>query len=272
MSTNGRASVAVLAGLAGALLLPASACHGQEPARPGRLTQLLVEVQNKGKPRAEQALTWLLEREAVGHLMFMAADPRGGTGGGGWYRPSKSRYDWEWLRKRLGKGQDEAVSLAEFKGPREWFEALDKNGDGQLTPEDFDWYGESPQARASAKAKPLFSQIDRDGNGQITATEWKLWFDSLSGAKGYIGQDDLLPLFMDKKASRPAGAKSPTFADRLPILCSYIAGDVGSMTEGPALNEKAPYFTLMTTDGKEKLDLSRHRGQKPLVLIFGSFT
>jgi hypothetical protein len=234
------------------------------------LTQLLIDVQHNGKPRAEQALAWLLEREAVGHLMFMATDPRGGTGGGGWYRPSQSRYGWEWLRKRLGKDGDEAIALADFKGPREWFEALDKNGDGQLTAEDFDWFGDSPLARASARARPLFSQIDRDGNGQITAAEWKLWFDSLSGPKGYIGQDDLLPLFMDKKVTR--SAKTPTFADRLPVLCSYIAGDVGSLSEGPALNGKAPYFTLTTTDGKETLDLSRHRGNKPLVLIFGSFT
>jgi hypothetical protein len=272
MSKNTRALVAVLASLAGALLLPPSDCRGQEPSRPGRFTQLLVDVQTNGKSRAEQAFTWLLEREAVGHLMFMATDSRGGTGGGGWYRPSQSRYGWEWLCKRKGKDKDGTISLAEFTGPREWFEALDKNGDGQLTAEDFDWYGDSSLAKASAKVKPLFSQIDRDGNGQITAAEWKLWFESLSGSKGYIGQDDLLPLFMDKRVARSQGAKSPTFQDRLPVLCAYIAGDVGSFSEGPALNEKAPSFTLTTTDGMEKLDLSRHRGKKPLVLIFGSFT
>jgi hypothetical protein len=264
--------IALLAGLFGALLLRPDACRGQEP-RPGQLNRVLVDCRKNGTAWSERGLTWLLEREAIAHLTFMAADARGGTGGGGWYRPSQTRYGWEWLRRRRDKDGDGAVSFEEFSGPREWFEALDKNGDGLLTADDFEWFGDSALAKASVKARPLFSQIDRDGNGQVTAAEWKLWFDSLSGAKGYVGQDDLLPLFMDRKASGAKGAaKTPTFKDRLPVLCSYISGDVGSLSEGPALGGEAPYFTLTTTDGKEKLDLARHRGKKPLILIFGSFT
>ena len=60
--------------------------------------------------------------------------------------------------------------------------------------------------------------------------------------------------------------------NRLPVLCAYVSGDVGSPSEGPALGGPAPYFTLTTADGTGKLDLGRHRGEKPLVLIFGSFT
>jgi hypothetical protein len=273
MKNNLGTAVAILASLVGALLMPPGACRGEEPSHPGRLTRVLVDLRNNGKARTEQGLAWLLEREAVAHLMFMATDSRGGTGGGGWYRPSQSRYDWEWIRRRLDKDGDGAVSLAEFSGPREWFEALDKNRDGLLTADDFDWFGDSDLAKASTKIRPLFSQIDQDGNGQITPAEWKLWFDSLSGAKGYIGQDDLLPLFIDKRMSRTRGAtKPPSLGNRLSVLCSYISGDVGSLSEGPALDGKAPYFTLATMNGKEKLDLSWHRGKKPLVLIFGSFT
>ena len=44
-----------------------------------------------------------------------------------WYRPSQSRYDWEWLRRRCDRDSDGAVTLQEFGGPREWFEALDRD-------------------------------------------------------------------------------------------------------------------------------------------------
>lgn len=273
MIKNSWALLSVLAGVGGALLLRPAPCRGQEPSQPGQLTRVLAGLQENGQGWSRQGLTWLLEREAVTHLTFMATDARGGTGGGGWYRPSQSRYGWEWLRRRLDKDGDGAVSFEEFSGPREWFEALDKNGDGQLTVEDFEWYGDSALARASAKTRPLFSQIDQDGNGQITADEWKRWFDKLSRAKGYVALDDLLPLFMERNMPRGRrGAKPPSLGNPLAILCSYISGDVGSPSEGPALGAAAPYFTLATTEGKEKLDLSRHKGKRPLVLIFGSFT
>jgi hypothetical protein len=245
----------------------------QEAPRPGRLTKLLGDTENHGKAWATQGLAWLFEREAVSHLLFMATDPRGGTGGGGWYRPSQSRYGWQWLRQRYDKHGDGAVSLTEFSGPREWFEALDKTGDGLLRADDFEWFGDSALAKASVKGRPLFSQIDQDGNGQITSQEWMRWFDLLSRRRGYIAQDDLLPLFLDRRAPgfKMAG-KQTTLRDHMPIVCSYIAGDVGSLNEGPALDGAAPYFVLPTADGKDKVDLARHKGKKPLVLIFGSFT
>jgi Ca2+-binding EF-hand superfamily protein len=260
-----------LAGVLGALLLP-GVCRAQGASGPGQLTRVLVDLQKNGKARTERGLAWLLEREAVAHLTFMATDPRGGTGGGGWYRPSRGRYGWEWLRRRLDKDGDGAVSFAEFAGPREWFEALDKNRDGRLTPEDFEWFGDSALARAGTRARALFPKIDRDGDGQVTAAEWKAWFDGLSGGKGYLRQDDLLSLFMDGNTARRGAAGRRTLKERLPVICSYISGDVGSLSEGPAVDEEAPYFTLATMDGKGRLDLARHRGTKPLVLIFGSFT
>ncbi len=85
-----------------------------------------------------------------------------------------------------------------------------------------------------------------------------------------------MPLFLEKKG--PAGkgggkgGKGPAQRSRLPVVCSYIAGDVGSPSEGPAVGALAPDFTLTTADGKGKITLSQHRGKRPLVLIFGSFT
>ncbi len=42
----------------------------------------------------------------------------------------------------------------------------------------------------------------------------------------------------------------------------------GALAEG----ERAPDFTLPTYDHKGSVTLSSHRGQRPVVLIFGSYT
>jgi hypothetical protein len=42
----------------------------------------------------------------------------------------------------------------------------------------------------------------------------------------------------------------------------------GALTEG----EPAPDFTLPTSDRKGSVTLSFHRGQRPVVLVFGSYT
>jgi hypothetical protein len=42
----------------------------------------------------------------------------------------------------------------------------------------------------------------------------------------------------------------------------------GSLAEG----EQAPDFTLPTADRKANVTLSSHRGQRPVVLVFGSYT
>jgi hypothetical protein len=254
------------------LLAAPGLCFAQPAQSPGQLKRVVTGLKN-GPAWFRQGAGWLLQREYVDHMMFVATDARGGTSGGGFYRPTVSRYDWDWLRQRFDRDGDGAITLAEFAGPREWFETLDKDRDGVLTKDDFAWFGDTALAKASAKVKSLYYQIDRDGNGQVTFDEWKAWFDSLSGGRGYVGQDDLLPLFMDKKGPGGKGAaKGPQRKSRLPVVCSYISGDVGSPSEGPALGEMAPDFTLSTGDGKDKITLSRHRGQKPLVLIFGSFT
>lgn len=272
-------------GLASALALAASgtAVRADEPvSRPGQLKRILSSLKADGPARARETAEWTLRREYVTQLLHMTTDPRGGMGGGGWYRPSQSRYDWEWLRRRCDRDGDGAVTLEEFGGPREWFEALDKDRDGTLTRDDLDWSADSPLTKAGTRARALFGQIDRDSNGQVTPEEWKQWFDALGGGRGFLAQDDLVPLFVEKatRGRGPVTAKSPpVFKSRLSVVASFISGDVGSPSEGPAVNEKAPSFALLDADGKNPVSLSQERiarsktgRDKPLVLIFGSFT
>ena len=44
------------------------------------------------------------------------------------------------------------------------------------------------------------------------------------------------------------------------------------MPAGPRVGDKAPDFKLRTKDGQREVQISSFKGQKPVVLVFGSFT
>jgi hypothetical protein len=56
----------------------------------------------------------------------------------------------------------------------------------------------------------------------------------------------------------PITAQPQRFADRQPA--------------GPRVGDKAPDFKLKTKDGQREVQLSSFKVQKPVVLVFGSFT
>jgi peroxiredoxin len=56
------------------------------------------------------------------------------------------------------------------------------------------------------------------------------------------------------------------------LVRGLFRGEVGSMHEGPKLNDPAPDFSLKVKGGKETYRLSDHFGKKPIVLCFGNVT
>ena len=132
----------VLAAFLGMALPGGGFC--QESARPGQLRGVLSALKQDGDAWTRMGTDWLLNREYVAHLLYLATDSRGNIVGSGMYHPSQVKYGWEWLRQRCDRDGDGTVSLTEFGGPREWFEALDKDRDGVLTKDDFDWSAGSP--------------------------------------------------------------------------------------------------------------------------------
>ncbi len=182
---------------------------------------------------------------------------------------SKSRLDWEWLARRHGVKPDGAVTRKAFKGPPELFKILDRDGDGAIRADDFDWSDAAPWVRQRALATSLFRRLNSAGDGRLSAEEWKAAFGRMAGGKDHLTPEDLRRALFPPPAGMPPGMVRPT---RFTRLMGLLTGELGSLSEGAALNEPAPDFVLSTPDGKEKIRLSSFKGKKPVVLIFGNFT
>lgn len=217
-------------------------------------------------------LVWVCEREAVHQLLHVVLHRNAGKDGGTrWYRPSQTRYTWERLARRLRASVDEPITREQFTGPSAWFDLLDRDRDGKLTPRDLDWSEGTRLGGASQLAKSLFFAIDVNRDGKVTAAEWQAYMKKLGHGREELAIDDLIPIFMSEQV-KPAVARTKNGQVDPTLLRAFMDGDIGSWFEGPGLERRAPDFTLKTADGKSAITLSDSFGTKPVVLIFGSFT
>jgi Ca2+-binding EF-hand superfamily protein len=192
----------------------------------------------------------------------------------GWFHESEGRYDWAWLSGRFDRDKDGVLTTEEFKGAARFFRSLDRDGDGEVTREDLDWSPRSRYLQSRSQARGRFSRMDRNGNGRLTLEEWEEAFEQAAKGKKFLTQDDVADLLFPTPASPSKGGK-PAAADgpsRWTLLKGLFSGEIGSSSEGPALGEAAPAFTLETHDKSKRISLADYRGKKPVVLIFGSFT
>jgi thiol-disulfide isomerase/thioredoxin len=191
-------------------------------------------------------------------------------GSDGWFGPAQSRYTFDWLAKRNGVDpQDKAIPKDKFRGDVALFERLDRNGDGKIAPDDFDWSDKNPYVLQANLYNRLFRRIDTSGDGKLTREELDAFFKMVAKDKDFFTADDLRQVMIPRG---PAGF-GPGDGPSIPVLVRGVfSGEVGSMYEGPKLGEIAPNFKLKTPDGKETFSLSKLIGPKPVVLIFGNFT
>lgn len=203
--------------------------------------------------------------------MLWSLGPDSGMGPGeGWFHPSQSRYGWKWLAQRHDIGTDEEIARDDFLGPAEFFERLDRDRDGVLTADDFDWSDKSEYAKHGSAVRRWFGQIDRNSNGRISKEEWDRFFAKAAQGKDYLTPDDVREAFPLKPRRDPSQKnEGPSF---FTLLKGFATGELGSWHEGPDLNAVGPDFQLRTQDGKREIRLSSFRGKRPVVLIFGSFT
>jgi hypothetical protein len=227
--------------------------------------------------KAAAAAAALLESAYQGErppeaVRMLAAIMRGSQmgPGEGWFGPADTRYSWKWLARRYGVDPAKGgITRSRFSGPEALFARLDRNKDGVITPDDLDWSDRNPYVQMSYVANRVFRKLNGQANGRLTKEELLQFFDKAAQGKDYLSPDDFREALLAGMFGGPRPSDGPT----PPVLIrGLFAGDLGSMNEGPRLNEPAPDFTLKTVDGNETVQLAKRIGPKPVVLVFGSFT
>jgi hypothetical protein len=240
-------------GLAGKLALK-PAQYADDEAANRTADELEQQFPSDQRPEAVRMMLDILRSADIG--------PRAA-----WFGPAQTRFDWKWLATQQGLGQDvDELPVASFRGGEVLGNALDRDGDGSIGSADLDWSDSNPWVQQAYLVGRLFRRIDAAGDGRLTREEWSSFFDRVSG-----GSDHLLIADLQDALLRGGGGKGDA-PSREVLVRGLIAGEVGSMHEGPQLGDAAPGFKLKSPDGAQTYELARLVGPKPVVLVFGNFT
>ncbi|MCX7396713.1 MAG: deiodinase family protein [Planctomycetales bacterium] len=205
--------------------------------------------------------------EAVAMYLIIA---RGGQldGRGGWFRSAESRYSWAWLAERNGIKPEDSLPKDQFKGDETIFDQLDRDRNGILKSSDLDWSDDNPWVQQAYMIGRIFRRIESSGEGKLTAQEWQDFFTRLAGQQDSIRIEQLRNALIP-----PSSGFSPgDMPSKEVLIHGLMTGEIGSLQEGPDVDEIAPDFELRPLGGGEPIRLSDRIGQKPIVLVFGNFT
>lgn len=262
-------------------------------------------------PSTEFRPTGILERwwpdypEALAMLAEILAGNQV-TAENGWYKKgvSQTRFTWEKIRALYDSNQDTKITRSEFPGSDAEFKRLDVTHNGALTGFDLDLTARDPADahRAEEFSVPAFAFADIDHDGKVTTRELDVFlfrakipaaFDSivmsvedelkargkLAGeeGQGFVSLADFQAAFelaalRNKLPDRPELYVRRELVPREALLRSFMRREIGSWGSGPVLESEAPDFTLIDSDGKTQITLSKLVGEKPLILVFGNFT
>jgi hypothetical protein len=195
---------------------------------------------------------------------------------------------WKVLAARYDKDGDGQITAKEYtRGPGK-FIGYDANLDGVLTEADFEGTGGMDFGRMMLGRS--LRAADGDEDGRISAEEWSAWLTSLGAdADGVIPPDAVPRLEEGRRGGRSASLDrdrdgAVTLADLAIVHAMVDLDGDGVLTpneldgrpsrEGaPTAGTKAPDFELaFAKDPERKVRLSSFVGQRPVALIFGSYT
>lgn len=206
--------------------------------------------------------------EAVRMLIAIAKQGSRMGAGEGWFGPAQSRYSWKWLAEKHDADPASGIPLKLFRGPKELFARLDRDRSGEITAGDFDWSDSHPFVQQSAMVLRLFRQLDAGGDGRVTRDDLTRFFDKVADGQEQFSADDLRDVMLAGGGGfRPGDAPTTGM-----LIKALFNNELGSLHEGPRINEAAPDFTLKTQDGARTIHLADEIGAQPVVLFFGNFT
>lgn len=216
----------------------------------------LEQVQN-GKPS-----------EAAKMLIAIARGSQMGPSDG-WFGPAQTRFSWSRIAEQHEISVDGSIAQDAFRGRAKFFVRIDRNRDGKLTADDFDWSERSPYMQQAALLHRVFRRMDAGGDGRVTRDDMQSFFNRLAAGKDSITTDDVRTALLGGSPGFAAGdAPNPQV-----LLRGLFAGELGSLHVGPSVGEPAPDFRLMTHDGTHVIQLKEELSKrKPVVLVFGNFT
>lgn len=243
-----------------------SVCLAEDRASPFPLGPQLQSIPIEELEKAFEGKT---APEGIRMYLSIMKGERMGPGQG-WFGPSQSNYSWDWLAKRCRlQDDDRGISRNKFLGTDAWFQRLDRNRDGEITPSDLDWSDENPWVEHAYLATRLFRQMNKTGDGRLTREQWLAFFDEASEGRETVSLSELRTHWLTGLGGMFLPGDAPT---QEMLISGLFSGEVGSLHEGPALGAMAPDFNLKTADGLQTVKLSDHFGLKPILLVFGNFT
>ena len=200
----------------------------------------------------------------------------------GWFGPAQSRYDWKWLaelhelpaeppasdNKDAKPPQEEPeLAIAHYRGGQQRAKVLDRDGDGSITPGDLDWSDRNPWVQQAQFVGRMFRRMNASGDGRLTRDQWLGFFERATSGGEHLLIGDLRDALLNY-----GGGGSGDVPSRETLVRGLIAGEIGSIHEGPNLGDAAPSFTLRSPDGSQTYELAKMIGRRPVVLVFGNFT
>jgi hypothetical protein len=188
--------------------------------------------------------------------------------GKGWFHAGQSRYGWQWLADRYDRDGDGVILLADLPPEAARLAArLDRDENGKIEQADFDWSSDSPYVKQTAQTRRFFNPVDNDRNGRITKEEWQSFFD-----RATLDSAELTPADLQAALFPPRPASSDDDPSPVDLLRGFATGELGSILPGPKIGGRAPDFELADHEHQRRIRLSQLNKNKPVVLIFGSFT
>lgn len=206
--------------------------------------------------------------EAIRMYLVIA---RGGQldGRGGWFGPAESRFSWDWLATRHGIKPEESLKKDAFKGSESAFNTLDRDKNGSIDKSDLDWDPNNSWVQQSYLVGRIFRRMDPSGDGRMTAEEWQEFYKKVAGDQESVRFEQLRDAWIGGQTAGFSPGDKPT---KDVLVKGLFAGEIGSLQEGPDVDQAAPLFELKPLGGGDPVRLADMIGTKPVVLCFGNFT